>query len=51
MEEYIRRRQNRMVQYLATRPILPLIQAAPESGSRLRWWRQPTVLAEAPEDE
>ena len=51
MDEYIRRRQNRMVQYLATRHILPLIQAAPESRSRLRWWCQRTVISEAPEDE
>lgn len=45
MEEYIRRRQNRMVQFIAGRPFQDITQAAPLETSRcLRWWRQPTVL-------
>ena len=50
MEEYIRRRQSRMVQYVATRPIFPALEAAAPS-SRLRWWRQPTVLPQPAEPE
>jgi len=41
IDEYIRRRQNHIAQYLATRPVLQLCTAAPiprGSVSRLRWW-------------
>jgi hypothetical protein len=47
IEVYIRSRQNRMVQSVALRPVLPLITGANASKS-LRWWNQSTVLPEAP---
>ena len=58
MEHYIRKRQNTIAQYIATRPIHDLCLAAeppPEEGaprsSRLfRWWTQPTRTTEAPEE-
>ncbi len=43
MREYIRRRQARMVEYLATRPIYDLcreIEALPGSARTMRWWEQ-----------
>jgi hypothetical protein len=47
MEEYVRARQARMIQWLALRPILPLIEGQAESRS-IRWWAQPTVLDPPP---
>ena len=46
MEEYVRRRQARMVQFIATRPLQAHVDAAPpaEASRSLRWWHQPTVL-------
>ena len=58
MEHYIRKRQNAIVQCIATRPIHDLwlaVEPPPEEGaprsSRLfRWWTQPTRTTEAPEE-
>jgi hypothetical protein len=49
IEVYIRRRQNHVAQYVATRPLLQLCQTAPAqpgSVSRLRWW-----TSQIPEDD
>ena len=52
MFEYVRRRQQRMVQHIATRPMQDLIPAVEDTnGSRLRWWCQPTVLETNPRPE
>ena len=43
MREYIRRRQARMVQYIATRPIYDLCletEALPGGTRTQRWWEQ-----------
>ena len=43
MEEYIRRRQNTIAQYIATRSLLDLREGqerAPGARSGIRWWEQ-----------
>jgi hypothetical protein len=47
IEVYIQRRQARMVQALALRPMIPLITGR-ETSQCLRWWEQATVVDEPP---
>jgi hypothetical protein len=63
MEHYIRKRQNTIAEYIATRPIYeqcldeapvppPGDPELPPRNSRLyRWWTQPTRTTEAPEED
>ena len=62
METYIRRRQNTVAQYIATRPILDLCKAAERKWTTqvgMRWWEKAgidltgarkTSMAEADKD-
>ena len=55
MEEYVRRRQNMVEQYIATRSLLDLCEGserAPGAGVGMRWWEQEGIdLAGAREAE